>query len=448
MLGHQRFAVSLRGEDVGYMDLFIEPLGDDSLIVTQRTEWELILMGQRQTVLMEIEAVTGPDLDLGGMSFSLDNGPTRIQTRTTRQGDSLLTEIESAGRTMSLTSSLGGAAYVPAIVDVAASSMSWVEGQVRTFPTFDPTTGTVNDATVTCTGHQEVELLGDPVDAVVLEISHLGTTTTAWVRSGEIVEERESNFNMVLTRVPPDQGGESFGSRDLYDVFAVPSTRIEDPRSLGQRAFRLEGEIDWEGFELEYPPIQFANPPVVIVKAEVPSPALILSREALDQATAGGALDGFLSGDPMIQSTDPSIVHVADSLVGDTDDSWEAARALASFVHDALEKTPTVSLPSAVEVLESRKGDCNEHTVLFVALARAAGIPARTCAGIVYLFDRFGYHAWPMVYVGEWVAMDPTLDQHVADATHIILATGNLEAQQVITSAMGRLSIVELTEEN
>ena len=105
---------------------------------------------------------------------------------------------------------------------------------------------------------------------------------------------------------------------------------------------------------------------------------------------------------------------------------------------------PTVSLPSAVEVLENLRGDCNEHTILFVAIARAAGIPSRPCAGVVYLDGTFGYHAWPLVWVGEWVEMDPTFGQDVADATHIILAAGDIEAQYVINSVIGRLSIREL----
>ena len=64
-----------------------------------------------------------------------------------------------------------------------------------------------------------------------------------------------------------------------------------------------------------------------------------------------------------------------------------------------LEKKPTVSLPSAREVLRTRVGDCNEHTVLYVAMARALGLPARIAVGLVYLRGAFYYHAWPEVYV-------------------------------------------------
>ena len=48
----------------------------------------------------------------------------------------------------------------------------------------------------------------------------------------------------------------------------------------------------------------------------------------------------------------------------------EVARLLTTSVYTMLEKSITFSVPSAVQVLETLKGDCNEHTVLFVAMAR------------------------------------------------------------------------------
>jgi transglutaminase-like putative cysteine protease len=101
----------------------------------------------------------------------------------------------------------------------------------------------------------------------------------------------------------------------------------------------------------------------------------------------------------------------------------------------------TISVPSAVQVLETRRGDCNEHTVLFVALARAMGIPARTAAGLVYLNGRFYYHAWPEVYLRDWVAVDPTFGQVPADAAHIRFTIGGLARQMELIRLIGHLGI-------
>jgi transglutaminase-like putative cysteine protease len=121
--------------------------------------------------------------------------------------------------------------------------------------------------------------------------------------------------------------------------------------------------------------------------------------------------------------------------------SLEAARKIAGWVYGQVEKRPTLSIPSALEVLHNRVGDCNEHTILFAGLARAAGLPTKVVAGLVYARGNFYYHAWPEVYVGQWIAIDPTLNQFPADATHIRLIEGGLERQTEIVRLIGKLSL-------
>jgi transglutaminase-like putative cysteine protease len=109
-------------------------------------------------------------------------------------------------------------------------------------------------------------------------------------------------------------------------------------------------------------------------------------------------------------------------------------------------------LPSAREVLRTKVGDCNEHTALFVAMARSIGIPARIAVGLVFMHGAFYYHAWAEVYITErpgrglWLPVDPTLNQFPADTTHLRLARGGLDRQSAILPLIGRLkmTIVEL----
>jgi transglutaminase-like putative cysteine protease len=120
---------------------------------------------------------------------------------------------------------------------------------------------------------------------------------------------------------------------------------------------------------------------------------------------------------------------------------------LTRYVNALLDKKPTVSLPSAREVLRTKVGDCNEHTALYVAMARAQGLPARIAVGLVYIHGAFYYHAWPEVYIAEsaarglWLPVDPTLNQFPADATHLRLTRGGLEKQAAILPLIGRLNI-------
>jgi hypothetical protein len=73
---------------------------------------------------------------------------------------------------------------------------------------------------------------------------------------------------------------------------------------------------------------------------------------------------------------------------------------------------------SASIVVKRKEGDCTEHTVLYVALLRMFGFPARVVLGVVVFDDgkskgAFG-HAWAEYRNGEkWEAFDPTLNREV-----------------------------------
>jgi hypothetical protein len=154
-----------------------------------------------------------------------------------------------------------------------------------------------------------------------------------------------------------------------------------------------------------------------------------------------------LSPEPLVQSGDQRIVQLARRIRGDTRDPVVAARRINQWVHDSLKKSVSVTIPSAIQVLESRSGDCNEHTQLFIALSRAAGIPARAAAGLALVGKKFYYHAWPEVFVGKWVAVDPTFGQFPADASHLRFVYGGLDRQAELLRLMGTLRIDVLTAE-
>jgi transglutaminase-like putative cysteine protease len=143
----------------------------------------------------------------------------------------------------------------------------------------------------------------------------------------------------------------------------------------------------------------------------------------------------------------PDIKRTAGLIVGDNLDATIASRKITKWLYSNIEKVPVASVPSATEVLRSMRGDCNEHTTLFTALARSLGIPTRPVAGIVYsetLFEEgaFYYHAWPEVWLGDrWVPVDPTFGQFPADATHIGLIEGDLDKQMEIMGVIGRLKL-------
>jgi hypothetical protein len=155
------------------------------------------------------------------------------------------------------------------------------------------------------------------------------------------------------------------------------------------------------------------------------------------------ALARWLAPEPLIQSRDPRIVAQARQIIGRERAPSRVAELLTHWVHRSLRRAPAeaASVPSAVRVLQTRRGDCNEAATLFVALARSTGLPARTVAGLLYLDGRFYYHAWAEVFLNDWIALDPTFDQLPADAAHIPLATGGLARQVELVPLIGRLTL-------
>jgi len=79
----------------------------------------------------------------------------------------------------------------------------------------------------------------------------------------------------------------------------------------------------------------------------------------------------------------------------------------------------------ALYAVKNRRGDCTEFMYLFVALARANGIPARGVGG--YVVDRdtvlepHEYHNWAEFYLdGVWHVADPQRSKFMDDETNYI----------------------------
>jgi transglutaminase-like putative cysteine protease len=159
-----------------------------------------------------------------------------------------------------------------------------------------------------------------------------------------------------------------------------------------------------------------------------------------------GAPAAALAPSPFVESDDPKIRAEAQRIAAGETDPRVVGRRLVAWVHAAVEKTPSVTVPSAREVFASRRGDCNEHAVLLAALGRAAGIPSRVVAGAVYANDGFYYHAWNELWLGAWVSADAVFDQLPADATHVKLIAGGLEQQMALAGIIGRLGFTVVEE--
>lgn len=148
---------------------------------------------------------------------------------------------------------------------------------------------------------------------------------------------------------------------------------------------------------------------------------------------------------------DEKVLALARTAAGDAKTDREKVGRLVKFVSDYVEDSAGANAVSVRKVMEKKAGDCTEHTLLLVCLARAAGIPARDAGGLMYAGDellRFGAHAWVEVVLdGHWVAVDPTWNQPVADGTHIRFgAAGRNEAVLMASTAGMKIRVVKVAK--
>ena len=150
----------------------------------------------------------------------------------------------------------------------------------------------------------------------------------------------------------------------------------------------------------------------------------------------------YLEETAEVQSNHKLIQALAKELSADEKSSWQLVKDINLWVHLNLKKE-MVDTVTALDALIERRGECQSHTFLFAALARASGIPTRIVNGLVYSkdYEGFLYHAWPEVFVDEWRAMDPTFGQDRADATHIKLTENPSESPFHLMEFVGKVAI-------
>lgn len=434
--------VYYRGEKVGFTVSQTVPT-EDGYELQEDGRLQMSLLGATTPAILHTTAHVDRAFALMSFDFSLDpgTGPVRVSGRL--DGLTLTLDITSAGQTRRDVRTLTEPPSLMLSLARRLAGQGLREGAQHLWTVFDP--ATMRNAPVqVAVGRRELVRVDErPLPAFRVELSFGGLRTTAWVTdTGEIVREEspmgllsvaESQERAMTMAVPREV------QLDLLEAAAVvPSSkqRIEEPRDVRRLRLRLDG-ADLSSPELQGVGQRVEGDVIEIVDARSLEPA----------ATATADVAAFLRPEPFIESDAAEIRDEAERALAGATDPRERAERLTRHVNALLDKKPTVSLPSALEVLRTRVGDCNEHTALYVALARAAGLPSRISVGLVSVRNAFYYHAWPEVFIDEgrgtglWLPVDPTFNQFPADATHVRLARGGLDKQAAIVPLIGRLRI-------
>ena len=409
----------------------------------------------------------GPSLQLKEFTFDLTSEIGRFSVAGAMQADSTLElELKAGGKAQKSRVRADRMLMLDAAVPLRLAAGNQLEvGKTFSVRVFDPSTMSDRESQLSITardtmivpdsarwdnGKQHfVVTRYDTIPVWRIEQSFGSIKVGNWIDEDGHLVKAESPLGFTLERTAfemADQEWKKAASSRTYaaagygaviEQTAIASNvDVSNVASANQLRVRLRG-VELEGFDLAGG------------RQQLDGDVLTINRESASALRAnytlpyrgGGEPARELESTPLIQANDPRIIATARRIVGNTTDPIEASRKLNDWVYKNLKKDITLSVPSALQVLDARQGDCNEHTVLYVALARAIGLPTRTAVGLVNVRGRFYYHAWPEVYFNGWVAVDPTLGQYPADASHLRFLIGGLARQVELIRLIGRLQL-------
>ena len=401
-------------------------------------------------------------------SFSLDSDGGLVRASGTIDGDSVITVAIGADSARPDTQRIhiDGPVFLPTLLPLALTLGERPRvGRSSDFPTFDPATMTTHtlsvavraeslfvlhdSATFDSVAQRWVPLLPDTVRAWQMVPDGASSFFTGWVDDeGRIVAGTARQLGgIALRREPYELAFDNWrlseehnpqlvpADRDILETTAIAAGKALRGSRLDRLVVRLT-DADLSGFDLAGGRQRLSGDTLTVTRED--SSALHAAwRIPADRHRFATEL----AAEPLVQVGNPRIAFLAMRIAGSDRDPRVLAGKLEQWVHDSIRNVTTFGIPSALQVLDSRRGDCNEHTQLYLALARTLGIPTRAAAGLAYVDGKFYYHAWPEVWLNGWVAVDPTFGQFPADAGHLRFVVGGLGRQAELLRLIGNLKI-------
>jgi len=433
----------LDGKKIGYSHLSLKKTGN-GFMLAETLSVRFNVLGVTRPVKMRTRARLLSDMRLSSFDFTLHSGLFSFFAKGRMTGPDTLSvtmrsggDVTLKGKTRKITVKKPPVLGSTLLFSVAAAK-DLKPGDRYSFFIFDPATMGKAPVTVEVLGKERISNMGIEVNSIKLAIDFKGTRETAWIDdNGSIIREagimglsfeRTSRRDALITKT---QGP----GPDILDKASIPSNiEIADPVSARRLVAEVSG-VDTKKLSLSGGRQSFDGNRLTVVLEDTDGLNAITSL--LDEKVYAK----YLLPEPFVESDDPGIKSLARRLTCGRNSLYEKARSLWSWVNQNIEKRPVISLPDALETLENRVGDCNEHAALLCALARSAGIPARIETGLVYMRGRFYYHAWNSLYVGRWITADSALGQFPADVTHLRLITGPPENQLDYAGIIGNMKI-------
>ncbi len=122
----------------------------------------------------------------------------------------------------------------------------------------------------------------------------------------------------------------------------------------------------------------------------------------------------FLENHEKYQYDHPVIQNALNEAIGDEKNPYWIARGIYDYLMDKMYYEMAGGWNTAPTVLARGNGSCSEYSFVYIAMCRAAGLPARYVGSVVIRGDYASmddvYHRWVEVYLPNfgWIPVDPS----------------------------------------
>ncbi|HNY50727.1 MAG TPA: transglutaminase domain-containing protein [Smithella sp.] len=409
---------------------------DNRFQFKEKVLMEINMMGVTQALNILTEGILNSDMTVASFNFNLNSSIFSFHAAGHVAGNKLILSTGSADAQEKMEIPLKEIPHLGGSIYEAAFQNNLDKETARSFSLFDPSTMSIRPIKVTRNADEIIPVMGKRVLTKKYCADFMGAKNCAWLdKEGNVLKET-GIMGLSMEKTSKEKalaGMDQATSFDMTELASIASNvHIKDPEKLNEIKIRITGisnDLFLNGGRQAY-----HNDTLTVTKET-------LAASTNDQKVFPAGVALYLQPSFLIQSDDPQIKKQLLEIIKPTDTARQKAEKIIAWVHRHLEKRPTLSVPNALEVLKNKSGDCNEHAVLAVALLRAAGIPAQSEAGLVYLRGRFYYHAWCVFYVDKWITADAVFNQLPADVTHVRLIRGETDRQLNLMGVIGRIKL-------
>jgi hypothetical protein len=408
---------------------------------TENVTMQIATLGTTQVLHLKMEADLNPDMSFSSFNFEINSSLFSFKAHGFRTDDKLILFTGQPSSQQKSEIPLKDIPYVGGNIYEAAFSAGLKKDASRDFTIFDPSTTGIRKIKVTRDNDEIIPIMGKRVLTQKFCADFMGAKNCAWLSSeGEVIKET-GLLGLSMEKVSPQKASENMpmvADVDFTQIASVESNvKINEPGKLKELKIKIDGIRNTPLF-LNGGRQVFAQRILTITKEN-------LSESVTQQYDLQENTRRYLEPSPLVQSDHEQIKTQAQKIVRPSDNHLQKTEKIVKWVYANIKKAPVLSVPNALEVLNNKMGDCNEHAVLTAALLRAAGVPAQIEAGLVYQNGRFYYHAWNLAYAGNWITVDSVFNQIPADVTHIRLTRGEGGIQLDLLGVMGKIKLEVLS---